>query len=92
MKYLLIATALSFGISGACLAQTSMPSSSPSAHSKASTSPNGPSGQAMQPGQAKPCSTQASGTSDRSGGTEKRSTASGGPNGNPGGSVTNGNC
>lgn len=93
MKSLLIAAALAFGFSGACLAQTSVPSENPSAHSKAATAPNGPNGQAMQPGQgAKPCANMASGTSDRGGGTEKRSTASGGPNSNPGGSVSNGSC
>ncbi len=92
MKSLLLAAALSFGISGACLAQTSMPSSNPTAHSKAATAPNAPNGQAMQPGQGvKPCNKQASGTSDRGGGIEKRSTASGGPNSNPGGSVS-GKC
>ena len=45
MKYLLITAALSLGASGACLAQTSMPSSHHSAHSKASVSLNGQKGQ-----------------------------------------------
>jgi hypothetical protein len=92
MKYLLLVAALSFGASGLCLAQTSTPSDNSSAHSKASTAPNDPSGQAMQPVQGvKPCSNQASGTSDRNGGNEKRSTVSGGPNSNPGGTVS-GSC
>ncbi len=92
MKSLLLAAALSFGVSGTCLAQTSMPSDNPDAHSKAATAPNAPNGQAMQPGQSvKPCNTQASGTSDRSGGNEKRSTASSGTGANPGGSVS-GKC
>lgn len=92
MKSLLLAAALTFGVSGACLAQTSMPSSNPAAHSKAATSPNDPNGQAMQSAHGvMPCDTQASGTSDRGGGNEKRSTASGGPNSNPGGHLS-GKC
>ncbi len=89
MKYLIIAAALSLSVPGVCLAQTSTPNSQ--THENAATSPNGPNGEEMQPGQtAKPCNNQASGTSDRGGGTEKRSTASGGPNSNPGGSVSSG--
>lgn len=45
MKSLLLAAALSFGLSGACLAQTSMPSSNSSAHSQPATASNGPNGQ-----------------------------------------------
>jgi hypothetical protein len=92
MKSLLLAAALSFGLSGACLPQTSMPSSNPSAHSQPATASNGPNGQAMQPDQGvKPCKQQASGTSDRNGGAEKRSTDSGAPHSNPGGAVS-GSC
>jgi hypothetical protein len=46
----------------------------------------------MQPDQGvKRCKQQASGTSDRNGGAEKRSTDSGGPHSNPGGAVS-GSC
>ncbi len=89
MKYLLIAAALSLGVCGACLAQTSTPNDIPSAHSKAATAPNGPGGPAANgvQGMERPCHTQASGTSDREGGKAKASTQSAGPNNNPNGKV-----
>lgn len=91
MKYLILAAALSLASPGLCLAQTSAPSSNPSAHSQPSASPNGPVGSNMtEQGKAKPCSMTASGTSDRGGGTEAASTASGGPNSNPNGKVSSG--
>jgi hypothetical protein len=46
----------------------------------------------MEQGHAKPCSTQASGTSDRNGGNEKAATASGGGASNPNGKVSSGAC
>jgi hypothetical protein len=45
MRYLLIAAALSLGLSGACLAETSSPSSNPNAQSQALTSPHTPAAQ-----------------------------------------------
>jgi hypothetical protein len=93
MKYLVIAAALSLVSPGIAFAQTSAPSTNPSAHSKSATSPNQPAGSGMmEQGSVKPCSTQASGTSDRNGGNEKASTASGGSASNPNGKVSSGAC
>jgi hypothetical protein len=93
MKYLILAAALSLVSPGLGMAQTSAPSSNPSAHSKPSAAPNQPLGSGMtEQGQAKPCATQASGTSDRSGGAAKTSTAGGGAASNPNGKVTSGSC
>lgn len=93
MKYLALAAALSLVSPGLCLAQTSAPSSNPSAHSQPSASPNGPAGSNMtDQGKTSPCSTHASGTSDRGGGSEKASAASGGANSNPNGKMAGGNC
>lgn len=95
MKYLLIAAALSVGLSGASLAQTSTPNSQ--TQEQPSAAPNGsPGGEPPSPmgaqGMAKPCNgnSQASGTSDREGGNAKTATTSGGPNSNPNGSVRSG--
>lgn len=91
MKYLIIAAALSLVSPGIGLAQTSAPSTNPSAHSESATSPNQPVGSTMtNQGSGKPCSTQASGTSDRGGGNEKASAASGGSDSNPNGKVSGG--
>ncbi|REF84175.1 hypothetical protein DES32_3022 [Methylovirgula ligni] len=93
MKFLVLAAALSLASPGLCLAQTSMPSTNPDAHSKPSTSPQQPVGSNMtEQGQAKPCSDQASGTSDRTGGSGHTSTASGGADSNPSGKVGSGSC
>ncbi len=93
MKYLILAAALSLVSPGISLAQTSAPSSNPAAHSPPATSPNQPVGSSMtEQGQAKPCASQASGTSDRGGGSEKTSTASGGSESNPNGKVGSGAC
>ena len=93
MKYLIVATALSLVSPGIGFAQTSAPSTNPSAHSQPSTSPNQPLGSGMtEQGQGKPCSTQASGTSDRGGGNEKSSSMSGGAQSNPNGKVSSGAC
>jgi hypothetical protein len=93
MKYLIIAAALSLVSPGIGFAQTSAPSTNPSAHSQPATSPNQPIGSSMtEQGQGKPCSTQASGTSDRNGGNEKAATASGGAANNPNGKVSSGAC
>jgi hypothetical protein len=92
MKYLVIAAALSLVSPGIAFAQTSAPSTNPSAHSQPATS-NQPIGSSMtEQGQGKPCSTQASGTSDRNGGNEKAATASGGGANNPNGKVSSGAC
>jgi cytoskeletal protein RodZ len=89
MKYMLIAAALSLGLAGASLAQTSTPNSQ--TNEQPSASPNEPGGQmGNQQGVQKPCNSQASGTSDREGGNAKASTASGGPNSNPNGAVQSG--
>jgi hypothetical protein len=89
MKYLLIAAAFSFGLSGTCLAQTSTPSSQ--TQEQPSASPNEPGGQmGNQQGMQKPCNSQASGTSDREGGNAKAATASGGPTSNPNGNIQSG--
>jgi hypothetical protein len=71
MKYVILAAALSLGMSGACLAQTSTPNSQ--TQEQPSTSPNGPGGPDVngQQGMPRPCNTQASGTSDREGGNAK---------------------
>jgi hypothetical protein len=91
MKYFILAAALSVASPGLLLAQTSAPSTNPSAHSQPSTSPNGPAGAGMmEQGKTRPCSSTASGTSDRGGGTEGASTASSGPNNNPNGKVASG--
>ncbi len=93
MKFLMLAAALSLASPGLCLAQTSAPTTNPSAHSKPSTSPNGPAGSSMmEQGQAKPCANQASGTSDRMGGSGHTSAASGGADSNPSGKVGTGAC
>jgi hypothetical protein len=93
MKYLVIAAALSLVSPGIGFAQTSAPSTNPSAHSQPATSPNQPAGSGMmEQGHAKPCSTQASGTSDRNGGNGKPATASGGSASNPNGKVSSGAC
>jgi len=94
MKYLLLAAALSLGVAGGAAAQTSAPSTNPSAHSQPSTSPQGPVGASMsEQGKTSPCSAhQASGTSDRNGGHEKSSVASGGADSNPNGKLSSGNC
>jgi hypothetical protein len=93
MKYLILAAALSLVSPGIGLAQTSAPSSNPSAHSQPSAAPNQPLGSNMtEQGQAKPCASQASGTSDRTGGDAKTSTASGGAQSNPNGKVGSGAC
>jgi hypothetical protein len=92
MKYLLIAAALSLGLSGASFAQTSTPNSqSKEQPSAAANGPGGPSPMGAQ-GMGKPCNgnSQASGTSDREGGNAKTATTSGGPNSNPNGSVQGG--
>jgi hypothetical protein len=89
LKYLLIAAALSLGLAGASLAQTSTPNSQ--TQEQPSASPNEPGGQmGNQQGMQKPCNSKASGTSDREGGNAKASTASGGPNSNPNGAVQSG--
>lgn len=92
MKYLLIAAALSLGLSGASFAQTSTPNSQ--TQEQPSAAPNGPGGPSPMgaQGMAKPCkgNSQASGTSDREGGNAKAATTSGGPNSNPNGSVQSG--
>jgi len=93
MKYLILAAALSLVSPGLGMAQTSAPSSNPSAHSKPAAAPNQPLGSNMtEQGQAKPCASQASGTSDRTGGNGKTSTASGGAESNPNGKLTSGSC
>ncbi len=71
MKYLLLAAALSLGVSGPCLAQTSTPNSQ--TQEQPAASPNGPGGPNAggQQGMKRPCNTQASGTSDREGGNAK---------------------
>jgi hypothetical protein len=93
MKYIVIAAALSLVSPGIGFAQTSAPSTNPSAHSQPATSPNQPAGSGMmEQGYAKPCSTQASDTSDRNGGNEKAATASGGGASNPNGKISSGAC
>ena len=93
MKYLAFAAALSLVSPAMSFAQTSAPSSNPSAHSQPETSPNQPLGSNLnEQGQAKPCSNQASGTSDRGGGNERASSASSGAEANPNGKVSSGAC
>lgn len=90
MKYWLLAVALPLAMAGSAAAQTSAPSSNPSAHSQPSTSPN--EGRSMSTeGNVKPCPNQASGTSDRQGGSGKTA-ASDNQTNNPGGSETSGGC
>jgi hypothetical protein len=91
MKYLVLAAALSLVSPSIGFAQQSAPSSNPSAHAKPATSANQPVGSTMtDQGAGKPCSTQASGTSDRNGGNEKAASASGGSDSNPNGKVSGG--
>ena len=94
MRYVVLAAALSLVSPDLSLAQTSAPSTNPSAHSQPSTSPQGPVGASMsEQGKTSPCSAhQASGTSDRNGGHEKSSVASGGADSNPNGKLSSGNC
>jgi hypothetical protein len=90
MKYVILAAALSLVSPSIGFAQTSAPSTNPSAHSQAATSANEPVGSSMtEQGKSKPCAAQASGTSDRGGGNEQSSAAS---NGNPNGKVMSGGC
>jgi hypothetical protein len=92
-KLLALAASASMIIPTLAFAQTSAPSTNPSAHSHPSTAPQGPMGtRMMQQGQTKPCSTASSGTSDRTGGNGKTSTASAGPTSNPNGSMKSGGC
>jgi hypothetical protein len=93
LKRLVIAASAMMIAPAIAIAQTSAPSSNPSAHSQPSTSPQQPVGASMSgQGNATPCSTHASGTSDRTGGNGATSTVSGGANSNPGGSVKTGGC
>jgi hypothetical protein len=88
MKHPLIATALLLGLSGAAFAQTSAPSSNPSAHSHKATAASEPMGSSMTAnGHVTPCSSKTSGTSDWEGGAGKASAASGGSDSNPGGNT-----
>lgn len=90
MRYLLLAAAVSLGISGAALAQTSTPNSQ--THEQPAASPSGSGGPDVnsQQGMQRPCDTQASGTSDREGGNAKAADNGAGPNGNVNGAVKGG--
>jgi hypothetical protein len=91
MRYIVLAAALSFVTPGISLAQQSTPTNNPAAHAQPATSANQPVGSGMnEQGNVKPCSHQASGTSDRNGGNEKAAASSSG--GNPNGKVSSGAC
>ncbi len=93
MKYLALAAALSLVSPSVVFAQQSAPSTNPAAHAEPATSPNQPVGSSMtEQGAGKPCSTQSSGTSDRTGGNDKAASASGGSDSNPNGKVASGGC